>query len=358
MTSAQARAMARVIGTATGAEDKPSRSRAKSLPPDPLTLLDRFAVTAEQVESMKTTRIIWRDQIALSHLLAWIGQAGGGKTTIAKFAAGELAQAGFRVFYFQEDAPAGDLPALHEHARAHGYKLLNSTLAGASPDDQISVLRDLAKSDADLSNTVFVLDTLKKYADLMSKGGMRGFFTLMRALTQRGATVLLLGHTNKHRGVDGKLMFEGVGDVRNDVDELVYLDATEKDATGIVTVTMRPDKVRCAIKEATFQIDTATLTVRPLATVVDVQAIKAAQEQRREDQSLIDVIDSTLAAGGMNHTELVRRVRDETGLSRLRVERVIERYISAEPGAPGALWSETRGLSNARYIARMPGRLQ
>ena len=32
-----------------------------------------------------------------------------------------------------------------------------------------------------------------------------------------GATIVLLGHTNKHVGLDGKLIFEGVADVRNDV---------------------------------------------------------------------------------------------------------------------------------------------
>ena len=70
-----------------------------------------------------------------------------------------------------------------------------------------------------LGNIVLIVDTLKKFVELMSKGGARLFFSLMRALTQRGATVILLGHTNKHRGPDGKLVFEGVGDVRADVDE-------------------------------------------------------------------------------------------------------------------------------------------
>lgn len=338
--------------------DTRPRSRAISLPTDPLQALARFAVTDDQVEAMEATRIVWGGRLAVSHLAAWVSPANGGKTTIAKHAAGELARDNFRVWFFQEDASAGDLPALHEHAKENGYQLLNSTLAGASPDEQLEILRAIARADTDLAGCVFFFDTLKKFADLMSKGGTRGFFQLMRALTQRGATVVLLGHTNKHRGPDGKLIFEGVGDVRNDVDELIYIEATEKDAQGMVTLTMRPDKVRCAIGESSFRLNTKTMQLDALEQVVDVQAIKAAQDQRREDQPVIEAIDAILANGGMNHTELIRRARDETGMSRLRVERIFERYVSSDPAAPGALWSQTRGLANARYIARMPGRSQ
>jgi hypothetical protein len=102
---------------------KPQRdSEAENL--DPLAALARWVVTAEQVDNMKQTRIIWRDLIAMSHLAGWCGPANAGKTQVAKMAAAELAQ-DFTVLFFQEDASAGDLPALHEHAASHGYHLLN-----------------------------------------------------------------------------------------------------------------------------------------------------------------------------------------------------------------------------------------
>lgn len=335
-------------------DEQPPRSRAISLPKDPLQALARFAVTDDHVEAMEATRLVWGNRLAVSHVSAWVSPANGGKTTIAKQAAGELARENFRVWFFQEDASAGDLPALHEHAKENGYQLLNSTLAGASPDEQLDMLRAIARADTELAGCVFFFDTLKKFADLMSKGGTRGFFQLMRALTQRGATVVLLGHTNKHRGPDGKLVFEGVGDVRNDVDELIYIEATEKDAQGLVTLTMRPDKVRCAIGECSFRLNTRTMELLPLDQVVDVRAVEEARAQRREDEGLILVVSDELRTGGLNHTELVKRVRASSGESRSRVERVIERYTSRTP-QPWAIWSETLGASNARYISTWPG---
>ena len=226
-----------VLEVAQDRIDRIAGNRPTRLADDPIAALSQFFVTDEQVRAMKQTRLIWRDLIAMSHLAVWSAPGNGGKTSLATFAAGELADE-FSVLYFQEDASAGDLPALHQHAASHGYQLLNSTLADASPEDQIKVLQQLIQGGADLGGFVLFFDTLKKYTDLMSKGGTRAFFKLMRGLTQRGATVVLLGHTNKHKGTDGKLIFEGVGDVRNDVDELLYIESTEKDASGGVMLRM------------------------------------------------------------------------------------------------------------------------
>lgn len=334
------------------------RSREKAPVADALAVLGQWMVTDEQVQTMKATRMIWRDMIASSHLSVWSAPGNGGKTSIAKFAAGELAGL-FTVLFFQEDASAGDLPALYEHAKQHGYRMLNSTLAGSSPEDQISALRDLARDGAELGGFVMFFDTLKKYVDLMSKGGSRGFFKLMRGLTQRGATVVLLGHTNKHKGVDGKLIFEGVGDVRNDVDEMIYIDATDKDPAGVVTLTMRPDKVRCAIREATFTLDTKTMQVRALDRVVDVASMLAAKRQREDDASLVDCFTRALAPGGMKHTDLIDVVVKSSSATRKRVQAVFDRYCSDEPSDAQALWLETRmRLNNTRHIALKPRAIQ
>lgn len=324
--------------------------------PDPLAALTRWALTDEQVEKMQQTRMICHGLLAHQHLAALLGPAGSGKTAVATDVVARALAQRFRVLYFQEDASAGDIPRLHDHAKQCGYQLLNSTLAGCSTEDQLAALRGLAKSDVDLSDAVMVFDTVKKYADLMSKGGTRAFLTLMRSLTLRGATVLLLGHTNKHRGPDGKLVFEGVGDVRNDVDELLYIEAGEKDAGGMVTVTIRPDKARCAVREASFQLDTATMRATELPRVVDVAAEVADRKQRDEDADLIEATRAALASGGMTHSELVKRVCADTGQGRNAVARVVNRYLGDDLSDAQALWLETRiRVNNTRHVSLRPG---
>ncbi len=321
----------------------------------PLGKLARFVVTEEQVRDMAETTMIWRQLIARSHLAVWAAPGNGGKTTIAKLAAAELSAAGYDVLFFQEDAAAGDLPALHAHAVEHGYRMLNSTLANSAIEDQIAVLADLVDSGADLSNVVLFFDTLKKFVEVLNKGGARAFFKLMRGLTIRGATIVLLGHTNKHRGPDGKLIFEGVGDVRNDVDELLYIESI-KDRDS-VTMTVQPDKVRAIVREATFRLDLVTMAVHALPHVVDVAERLRMAKHRREDADLIEHIRAALkqAGGGMTKTALIEQVAATSGVGQKTVRGVVNRYLGNDPADTGALWIETYvRATNTRRVSLAP----
>lgn len=326
---------------------------------DPLAAMSAWIVTEDHVKELEATRLIWRKMIASAHVAAWVAPANGGKTTIAKQAAADLAEGGYRVMYFQEDASAGDLPELFEHARDGGYSLLNSTLSGTDPEEQVDVLQRLAQDGADLSNFVLIFDTLKKYSDLMSKRGSRAFFKTMRTLSQRGATVLLLGHCNKHKDMSGKLVFEGVGDVRNDVDELIYIQSSDRDATGCVTLTMAPDKVRAKIEPLTFRLDTVSMRLEQIDHVVDVAAMNEAGQRRRADQPVIDLVLAALRPNGKTRTKLVDEVHDAArvlGRSRREVERVIDEYCGTSDASSTALWVEHRMLqNNTRYITRKAG---
>lgn len=211
----------------------------------------------------------------------------------------------------------------------------------------------------DLSNYVFIFDTLKKYIDLMSKRGSREFFRIMRSLTQRGATVLLLGHCNKQRTPDGKLVFEGVGDVRNDVDELIYVESSEKDAAGCVTITMTPDKVRCKAQPLTFRLNIETMDLQQIDKPVDVRALNEAAQRRRADAEVIDLVLAALKPNGKTRTKLIDEVHDAArplGKSRREVERVINDYCGTSAASSTALWVEHRMLqNNTRYITRKTG---
>ena len=50
------------------------------------------------------------------------------------------------------------------------------------------------------------------------------------------ATVVLLGHVNKHKGADGQDIYEGTGDLQNDCDNLLFLVPT-KDGDSLLVST-------------------------------------------------------------------------------------------------------------------------
>ena len=322
---------------------------------NPMAQFERYVVTDEQVSELQETRLIWRHLIAHGHVAVWSAPANGGKTTIARMAAAELAADGWSVWYFQEDASAGDLPALQRHAKEHGYRMLTASFTNASPQDQFEQLEGLAHTDCDLSKFVMYFDTMKKYIDLMSKRGAREFFQIMRALTQRGATIVLLGHTNKHRTPDGQLIFEGVGDVRNDVDELIYIDATDKDSDGVRILTMDPDKVRCMAQRCSFRLDTATMKIEAMDRIVDAAAVRARAAQMVEDDDAIRAIRNALMDGGMKLMALASEAAKESGISERTIRKIIDRYSSQDPKDADALWIENRmQTQNVRYFSLPP----
>ena len=53
---------------------------------------------------------------------------------------------------------------------------------------------------------------------------MREVLHVFREFAAAGGTVILLGHCNKHRTMDGRLIYEGVGDLKADVDNMFGLD--------------------------------------------------------------------------------------------------------------------------------------
>jgi hypothetical protein len=78
---------------------------------------------------------------------------------------------------------------------------------------------------------------------------------MLRNLTARGATVVALGHQNKHKAPDGSPMFEGTDDLRNDMDEWIYRDGVKApDGKGLL-ISTTPDKDRVlGIEPVTYRL--------------------------------------------------------------------------------------------------------
>src|SRR5690606_31180754 len=121
-------------------------------------------------------------------------------------------------------------------------------------------------------------DTLKKIADVQNKAHIKEVMKVFRRLTARGMTVILLAHTNKYKDEEGNPIFEGTGDLRADVDELIYLIPHRND-DGSMYVTTKPDKVRGSFEEITFNIS----STQEVSLSKDSQVI---QEQIRVQQEV------------------------------------------------------------------------
>lgn len=313
---------------------------------DPLAILRGYEVSDDYVNGLGREEFLYPNFIIKNHIIVIIAESGGGKTTLLFFTvAPELSKNGLIVWYVDSDSPASDHKRMKQFAKNNGINfLIPDVNEGKSIQSLMGDIETLADSHTNLNNYVFFFDTLKKFIDLMSKRSSKDFFVLMRKLTKLGATVVLPGHANKHRDVNGNLVFEGVGDVKSDTDELIYFEKTKRqDGTLDVTTVVDTDrgaKVRGLFQPFSFNVNidrTVTFYDNPL----DIVDRSGSGEQKATDEEILDTAAEYLAklTEPINQKRLVDYTADmvqgEAGEKRVRKVIVQHSSMKGEPWVSG-----------------------
>lgn len=307
-------------------------------------MVEALTVTKEQVQAIEDATPVWLKLVWHQKYHVWCAPPNAGKTAIAREAAAAIASAGFEVYYFNLDAGADDIKYHHAHAEEHGYRLLAPLKDGTTDDDAKRVIDAMLMAD-DLAHVVVILDTLKKFADLFSKRDAPIFYKKLRALTRRGCTVLALAHTNKYKSDTGELVPDGVGDLKNDCDMLMFLYHIKDDVTGDLTVSTKFDKERALTADATFHISRTTRAVTLEAGYRDTLQESVLRIKEAADWTLIEFIKERLPA---NQSQIVAAVKAELSAGRRSVERVLRTYVDRH-------WSSERATaSNERRYRSLP----
>lgn len=176
---------------------------------------------------------------------------------------------------------------------------------------------------------------------MINKSSLKKLLATLRGLSAKGMTVVLLCHTNKYDGPDGRPIFEGTADLRADVDELIYL-IPMKNQDGGMTISTDPDKVRGSFKPISFNV-TPERHVTPCSEFVDVAEINRAAESLQHDATIIEAITEAISAKHCKQAEIVSYCHEKYGFSRRQVEPVLIRYS----GPPVKKWIREKGFSNA-----------
>ncbi|MCP5131857.1 MAG: ATP-binding protein [Pseudomonadales bacterium] len=325
--------------------------------PDPEDWMGRYELSDEEIAEMQDAKFIISVLVISGQLTVIAAKPGSGKTSVMMREVGSAVKAGYRVVYVNMDCGAADVKYWHRLAKEGGFRMITPHFSGAGGvDDWLVGLALMANRDGDLSELLIVIDTLKKIGDLMNKTRMKYTMNLLRALTAKGATVVCLAHCNKHRDAAGKLVFEGVGDVESDCDNLVYLES-EKDKDGIRTVSTEPsDKVRGIFTPRSWRIH-PDRTVEALESFVDVKATAAATNQREKDETAIDVITEGIKEGHHKRVALLAYCLDSK-ISKREFDAVIKRYCQGHTDAKTTpLWrNEKQFRDNANYYTLLESR--
>lgn len=306
-----------------------------------LDAIRAMTVSPKQIESIAQAKPIIDDLIIAGHITIISAPPNAGKTALFMRLAGEMAAKGFEVLYLNADLAMSDAELHHSMAEEGGWRLvIPGATEGTNIEYVIESLKQMADSSQDLSGVVIILDTLKKFGDVTTKYLLKDFFILLRGLTAKGATIVALGHTNKYRDENDDLIFEGVGDVKNDTDELIYLESFRVPDSFKTVLRSYPAKVRAAIEPVCFQIewdrDRGPQLTR-LDELVDVKSLALREREILKEEYVVKYIYDHLRERGVcNATQLIDGVRgrmvEEVGAARDRnvISRLI-RLMAVEP---------------------------
>ena len=201
---------------------------------------------------------------------------------------------------------------------------------------------------------VVVLDTLKKFTDLMNKGSSSEFSNLVRGFVMKGGTVIALAHTNKNPGLDGKPIYGGTTDIVDDFDCAYTLSTVPgQQGDSIRVVEFDNFKSRgCVEKSVAYSYSRHPFTnySELIESIGEVEAHQL--EPMREaaaqvvESPLIEALKASITEGNLNKMDIVKEVSKHTGVSRNRVTALLDKYTGTERGRH--LWSVTNGRHGAK----------
>lgn len=226
--------------------------------------------------------------------------------------------------------------------------------------ENFATLVDWLVEEGTAGETVFILDTIKKFVDVMDKKASSKFMDVCRKLTSAGGSVIALAHINKNKDGENKGIPAGTSDVLDDCDCAYVIDIIEDQqvqAGTKRTVEFRQEKSRGpVVQEALYSYikydDADYERMFYSVTLIDgneadrIRAKKALQYELEKDQDLIREVTSQLSdSGGMIQKELVDALTTSGLFPRRKVVECLKRWSCHLE--EGGLWNTQKGLNNS-----------
>ena len=178
-----------------------------------------------QADSLERNMV---NQVAILGRIALRGQAtvlyaapGTGKTFLTIHLLCDAIERGVlepeKLFYLNMDDNSNGLITKVRIAELHGFHMLAPGHKNFEAKLFASKLKEMTDGDT-AKGVVVILDTLKKFTNLMDKGSSSEFGSLVRNFVMKGGSVIALAHTNKNPGADGKPIHAGTSDIVEDFD--------------------------------------------------------------------------------------------------------------------------------------------
>ena len=263
---------------------------------------------------------------------------------------------GADVFYVNADDSYNAAVIKIEIAEQFGMHMLIPNHRNFKAKNMLPLIRGLI-AQKKARNKIIVLDTLKKFTDLMDKKSASEFGNIAREFIAAGGTLICLAHTNKHKDADGKGIYAGTSDIVDDsdcvyiIDKIGVDDLTGKHVVEFTNIKARGDVHTTASFEYTRDAGQTYQQLLDSVVRMDSQAVEvvkkktAIEKQLELDEELIDAIRDCINAGPLPKNEMISKINKDSGFTHKQIRQVLRRYTGYNY-ANGARWAEAKGDKN------------
>ncbi|MDA8952921.1 helicase RepA family protein [Pseudomonadales bacterium] len=248
----------------------------------------------------------------------------------------------------------------------HGIQCISPNHNDFKVVDICLLMQTLAKNN-EASGIVIVLDTLKKFVDLMDKRMGTEFGRFARNFVAAGGTLIALAHTNKHKDSEGKGIYSGTSDIVDDCDCVYVLDQISKSGDALEmthTIEFSNKKARGDVATTegfsfvrkigqTYQELLGSVKRLSAFDVIESKQQSAVEAKLEEDNEIIEAVITTITSSVTTKTEIVKRVVESTGETNARVRKVLKAR-TGQDYARGHRWQSRTGEHNAQTYTILP----
>ena len=311
----------------------------------------------------------------LGQLTVFYAQFNTGKTLITlselikSISAGRIK--GESVFYVNADDTFDGLVTKNSIAEKYGFNMLAPGENDFEPSSFSAYIKQMIEDDS-ARGVIIVLDTLKKFMDLMDKKGGSNFMKSLRYFVLAGGTVIALAHSNKHKSADGNVVYGGTNDVPSDSDCVFTVDTVSANGTTKQVLFENIKKRGNVVLSKSFSYleggDNTyyeiieSVSVDDAVSTFNAKSQKTANDKRQKDILCIEAVLDVLNLGDVCKTDLVGRVHKESGYSKLAVQKVLRDYKGIDwhviPGDKNTqVFSNKKPIPGSDYLREKYGEI-